>query len=71
MGVEACNDPIGRLSLVEVLKRAEGMQEAISGWKSLMLGQHIVNNSSGNLRISGPSDGRIAKTLIYGKRANR
>ena len=68
---EAFNDTIWRLSQVEVLKRAEGMQLAITELKSLMHGKHLANNSSGNLRISGSLNGRIPKTLIYGKRANR
>ena len=54
-GVGAFNDPTWRLSQMEELKHEEGTEEAITELESLMRGQHIVHNSSDNLRISGPS----------------
>ena len=61
------NDFAWNLSQVGELGREEGTPEAITELKSLMRGHHIERNSSGNLRISGPANDRISKTLTYGK----
>ena len=67
-GVEAFNDCIWRLSQVEELQREEGTQDAITESESLMRGKHMGRNSSGNLRISGSSNGRIAGNAYLWKK---
>ena len=65
--VEAFKDFVERLSPVGELKREEGPKEAITELKSLMRGQLIGDNSSGNLKMSGSLSGRITKTPIHGE----
>ena len=66
-GVGAVNDSIRRLSQVGGAKHEERMREAITELESLMLGKHIGHNSPGSLRITDSANGRVTKTLIYGK----
>ena len=66
-GVEAFNDFAGSLSQLEELKQEERMREAITESKSLLSGNQIGRNSSGNLRIYGSLDDRIVKTLLWQK----
>jgi len=48
-------------------KHVKGMGEAIVELGSLIHGQRMGSNSPDKPKISGSWDGRITKTLIYGK----
>ena len=69
--IPSCTDSVWRLIQVVELKHEERTKESKTALQPLMIGHHIEHNSAGSLRISDPPNGRISKTLIYGKIKNR